>query len=336
MKPLLSALAWTLLFLMVDIGTASSQQGGRVYRIGWLWIGRPGLVLPPMETWSGTDAAFPDALRDRGYVLGKNLIVDARHAHGDVARLATEAESLVANGVDLIVTVGTTPTSAAIRATNRVPIVFVAAHDPVGKGLVASLARPGGNVTGMAVQLTELKMYQLLRDISQATPRVGLVTYAPSVPDQYLPLAAARARATAKAVGIELIGLSVNARDELEPKFAELADGGDGAIIITSDSTLLLWRTSILAMALRYRLVTVCDLLEWAEAGCLITYADDPYPRLRGAAGMIDKILKGAKPADIPVEEPTTYKLIVNAKTAKALDRTVPTSILARADEVIE
>jgi len=337
MRSLLSAFAWILLVSMVDIGTAPAQQTDRVYKIGWLWLGRPGLVQVPMEKWTGSPgAAFRDALRDSGYVLGKNFIVDVRHGHGEVARLAAAASSLVSSDVDLIVTVGTAPTIAAMQATRRIPIVFVGAHDPVGKGLVASLANPGGNVTGMAVQVAGPKIYQLLRDIAPAIRRAGLLNYWPNVPEQYRETGRTNSKAAAAAIGVELIPLRVTDRDELEPKLAELAGAGDGGLIISSDATLLQWSAYILATALRHQLVTVCDELEWVAAGCLITYAEDPYVRLRRAAGLVNKILKGTRPADIPVEEPTTFKLVINARTAKALDLAVPPSLLAIADEVIE
>src|SRR5260370_25866473 len=135
---------------MVDVCGASAQQSDRIYRIGWLWQGTPGYVQEPMEKWTGPVSAFSDAMQARSYVLGKNLTVDARSTKGDVARLAAEAESLVASGVDLIVAAGTAPTAAAVNATKRIPIVFAGVGSPVEKGLVASLSDPGGNVTGIA------------------------------------------------------------------------------------------------------------------------------------------------------------------------------------------
>lgn len=174
MRPLLSAVAWTLLALMVDAGAASAQQPGRVYKIGWLWIGRPGYVPVPIEKWTTGGAAFRDSLRDSGYVVGKNLVVDVRHASGDAARLEAEAEALVAMGVDVIVTQGTPPTVAAMKATKRLPIVFEGVGDPVEKGIVASFARPGGNVTGMAVLIAGAKQWQLLHEIAPAVRRAGV------------------------------------------------------------------------------------------------------------------------------------------------------------------
>ena len=178
MRPLLSAIAWTLLALMVDIGAASAQQSDRVYRIGWLVVGEPGSAEVPIEKATGPLALLRDAMRDRGYVVGKNLVIDRRIVH--VTRLSAEAESLVASGVDVIVPGGTAPTAAATKATKSIPIVFAGVGGPVEKGFVASLARPGGNVTGMAVALAGPKLWQLLRDVAPTTRRAGGLIYSPN------------------------------------------------------------------------------------------------------------------------------------------------------------
>jgi putative tryptophan/tyrosine transport system substrate-binding protein len=344
MRFLLSALAWAILGLTVDIGAASAQQSDRVYKIGWLSLARPGWVYPPIETWPGAIGGFWDALRDKGFVVGKNLVVDLRHGNGDMARLAQEAESLAASNVDLIVTRGGAATAAAMQATKHIPIVFLEVGDPVGRGMVASLAKPGGNVTGIAVQVTGPKMYQLIRDIAPKVRRVGRLNYGPARANslnqdraqEYQATQDAINKTAAAAVGLEDIYFPVNSRDEIEPKLAEFAKGGDAALIIVSDITISLWSEYILATALQHRLVTACNDIGWARAGCAISYADDNYARLRRGAVMVDKVLKGTKPADIPVEQPTVFKLIVNARTMKALDLTVPPMLLTLADEVIE
>jgi putative ABC transport system substrate-binding protein len=163
MRPLLSAIAWTLVALMVDIGAASAQQPGRVYRIGWLWVGEPDLV--PYERFKGSGGAFRDALRESGYVVGKNLVVDVRDAQGDVSRLPALAEALVATQPDVLVTPGTAPTIAAMRATKTIPIVFPGVGTPIERGIVKSLTNHGGNATGQAVNLGNPKNYC-------ATPRL--------------------------------------------------------------------------------------------------------------------------------------------------------------------
>jgi putative ABC transport system substrate-binding protein len=343
MRRLLSAIAWMLLALMVDVCAAAAQQPGRVYKIGYLWIGRAGLESRPFESWTEPNSAIRDALRDNGFVVGKNLVVDVRHAHGEVARLAVEAESLVASGVDVIVTVGTPPTLAAMQATKRIPIVFMQAGDPVEKGLIASLASPGGNVTGMATLITQPKLWQFLREISPSTRRVAVVGYAQNrgAPEDrvesYRAFVNKRWMEAAAAVGMEYLRMPVNSLGEVDSKFAELAGGGDAGIIISVDSTVSLWRSELMQMALQHRLVSSCPQGRWwAEAGCLVTYTEDVHAMNRGLGTNVAKVLKGTRPADIPVEQPTVIKLIINAKTAKALDLTVPPSLLALADEVIE
>jgi putative ABC transport system substrate-binding protein len=336
----LSALAWMLLVLTVDVSAASAQEPGRVYTIGWLWTGTPGLAQLPMEKWEGPSGVFRDTFKDAGFVLGKNLVVEIRHAHGDVSRLAAEAEALVASNVDVIVAAGTAPTQAAVRTTKRIPIVFNGVGSPAAKGLVASLSKPGGNVTGMAVQLPGAKSWQLLRDIAPATRRGGgLVDAANSfaLDPAYRGPAIAKYAADATAAGIEFVDLSVSRLEEIEAAFAGLAKDGPSGVVVFTSNTLFEWRTSIVEMALRHRLPTVClQWLPWGQAGCLVTYGEDFYAMNRGTAAMVIKVLRGAKPADIPVEQPTRFKLIINAKTAEALGLTVPTSLHILADQVIE
>jgi putative ABC transport system substrate-binding protein len=343
MRPLLSALAWALIAATVDIGAASAQQSGdRIYRIGLLWSGGPGLLAETMEEWRPVRAAFRDELRNGGYVIGKNLVVDVRHAYGDVARLGAEAAALVASNVDVIVAVGTASTVAAMQSTRHVPIVFAGVADPVEKGIVASIARPGGNVTGIAGQIAGPKLWQLLHEVAPTAQRAAVLAYRPNMPSEdraaaYLGKVRQKTKAAADATGIEALPMSIDGFGEVGRKFAELAGGGDAGIVIVSDPTLFLWRTSIMAMAQQHRLVTVCPQSRaWAEAGCLVTYAEDEHATNRRAAAQVVKILKGTRPADIPVEEPTHFKLIINNRTAKALGLTVPLTLLAAADEVIE
>ena len=340
MRPLLSAIAWLLVALMVDVSATAAQQPGRVYKIGFLIVGTPDFVWPPMEEWKGAGATLRDALRDRGYVLGKNLVAELHHARGDVAQLAAEAEALVASGVDVIVSGGTSPTLAAMKVTKRVPIVFNGLGAPVEKGVVASLTHPGGNVTGMAVSTAPTKTYQLLKDIAPTTKRVGALIYLPNIAASsadYWSKTSSQFRADAAAVGMEFVDMGVNSRDELAARFAEIASAGAGGIVIYTDNTLFSWRTFIMETALRHRLPTVCgQWLGWGAAGCVATYAEDDHARNRSVAAQIDKVLKGIKPADIPVEQQTLFRPIINAKTAKALDLTLPPTVLGMADEVLE
>ena len=326
---------------MVDIGAASAQQPGRVYRIGWLWTGARGLVQP-FEQFTGSAGALREALRDSGYVVGKNLVVEVRDAQGDVSRLPALAEALVATDPDVLVTPGTAPTVAAMRATKTIPIVFPGVGSPVERGIVKSLANHGGNATGQAVNIGNPKMWQLLRDAAPALRRVGRVAYAPnsfaqgSTPE-YRASLMARFGAESAQAGFELVDLGVDSLDELEPKIAALAGRGEAALFMATDVVLITWHTQIMAMAMRYRLPTACSQwFGWGEAGCLITYGEDQSDIGRRAGEQAVKILKGTKPSDIPIEQPTKFKLIVNAKTANALGLTLPPSLLALADEVIE
>lgn len=340
MRLLLSALAWAILSVAVNVCVASAQEPGRVYKIGFLTVGAPDWVFPPMEEWKGAIATLRDALREKGYVRGKNLVVELRHAHGEVARLTREAEALVASNVDVIVSSGTAPTVATMQVTKRIPIIFNGLGGPVEKGVVASLAKPGGNVTGMAVSTSVPKMWEMLKDIAPSTRRGGTLLYAPntigSTPD-YWQKANLKYQAEAATVGMEAVDMRVNSRDEIEARFAEIARAGNAGVIIYTDNTLFGWRTFIMEAALRHRLPTVCgQWLGWAAAGCVVTYAEDDHVRNRSVAAQIDKVLRGIKPADIPVEQQDRFQLIVNAKTAKALGLTVPPSMLALADEVID
>jgi len=268
-----------------------------------------------------------------------------RHAHGDQDRLAAEVDSLVAANVDVIVTQGTPPTVAALKATKPVPVVFWGVGDPVEKGIVESLARPGGNATGMAVLISWGKLWQYLHEISPSTRRVAVVSnqrnsmalsmerLAP-----YRQFFDKRMSDEAAAAGLESIRTPVNSLDELRTKLAEFAIGGNGGILISTDAVLSDWRAAIMEMALKYRLPSACpQAREWAEAGCLVTYTENYGAAVRGTGATVVKVLQGTKPANIPVEQPTaSFKLIINTRTAKALDLTVPPALLAVADEVIE
>jgi putative tryptophan/tyrosine transport system substrate-binding protein len=322
--------ALSLLVLMVGAAAVSAQPAGPVRRVGFFWIGTPdGTPSPSL-------APFLEGMRERGYVEGRNLVIDARDGRGDVARMGAEAAALAASGVEVIVTQGSGPTAVARQATSRVPIVFGAAGDPVGRGLVASLARPGGNVTGRAIDLGWSKAYELLREAAPALRRVGLLYHAQSIPPGYLPIFLAERQAAAAALGFELALMPVNSVDDVEPALAGFAKAGGEALFVNGDPALMTGRGVIFPLVLRYRLASVCTDPRFAPAGCLLTYGDDVSDSFRQAAGIVDRILKGAKPADLPIEQPTKFTLIVNAKTANALGITIPPAILARADEVIE
>lgn len=322
--------ARAFLILMACSAAVYAQPSGRLHRVGFLWIGTPdGGPSPSL-------APFLEGMRERGYVEGKNLVIDARDGRGDATRLGAEAASLVASRIEVIVTQGSVPTAVARQASSRVPIVFGAAGDPVGRGLVTSLARPGGNVTGRAIDLGSGKAYELLREVAPALRRAGLLFHSHSLPPGYLPIFLAERQVAAVALGFELTPLPVASIDDVEPALAGFAKAGGEALFVNGDPALMTGRGVVFPLVLRYRLASVCTDPRFAPAGCLLTYGDDVSDSFRQAAGMVDRILKGAKPADLPIEQPTKFTLIVNAKTASALGLTIPPSILARADEVIE
>ena len=322
--------ALSLLILMVGATAVLAQPASQARRVGFFWIGTPdGAPSPSL-------APFLEGMRERGYAEGRNLVIDARDGRGDAARLGAEVAALAASGVEVIVTQGSGPTAVAKQASSHVPIVFGAAGDPVGRGLVASLARPGGNVTGRAIDLGWSKAYELLREAAPALRRVGLLYHVQSFPPGYLPIFLAERQAAAAALGFELALLPVSSVDDVEPALAGFARDGGQALIVNGDPVLMTGRGVVLPLALRYRLASVCTDLRFPRAGCLLTYGDDVSDSFRQSAGIVDRILKGAKPADLPIEQPTKFTLIVNAKTASALGITIPSSILARADEVIE
>jgi putative ABC transport system substrate-binding protein len=319
-----------LLILIAGATAVLAQPANQVRRVAFFWIGTPdGAPSPSL-------APFLEGMRERGYVEGRNLVIDARDGRGDAARLGAEAAALAASGVEVIVTQGSGPTAVAKQVTSRVPIVFGASADPVGRGLVASLARPGGNVTGRAIDLSSNKAYELFREAVPNRRRVALLYHAPSLPVGYLPVFLAERKTAAAALGFELALLPVSSVDDVEPALARFAKDGGQALIINGDPVLMTGRGVVLPLALRYRLASVCTDLRFARAGCLLTYGDDVSDSFRQAAGMVDRILKGTKPADLPIEQPTQFTLIINAKAASALGITIPPPILARADEVIE
>lgn len=341
MRSLLSALALTILCLAVDTCAASAQEPGRVYRIGWLWIGLRNSHVTYEQFVGGAAGTFRDALRDSGYIVGKNLVVDLRDAQGDASRLPALAEALVATQPDVLVTGGALPTIAAMGATKTIPIVFPGTGTPVETGIVKSLVNQGGNATGQA-NLQNPKVWQLLHEAAPTIRRAGFVAYAPKTfaldrSPEYRARNLKILGDEASQAGFEMVDLTVDRLEELEPKVAALANGGKAALFMHTDLTLITWRAEFMSMAMRYRLPTACtQWFDWGKEGCLITFGEDDPDRGRRAAAQVVKIFNGTKPADIPIEQPAKFKLIVNAKTAKALDLTLPPSLLALADEVIE
>ena len=312
------AAAWPL--------AAHAQQAGKLPTIGFLGAD------PSIE--SKRVAAFVQRLRELGWIDGHNLAIEYRWSEGRNERVAENAAELVRLKVDVIVTVATVPTLAAKQATAVTPIVFAAAGDPVGTGLVASLARPGGNVTGLSTQTAETasKRLELLREIVPGLSRLAIMC---NVGNPISLLELGEAQAAAPALGLEVTTSELRRAEDISPAFDALKGRAD-ALYVCTDPLVNTHRIRINTLALAARLPTIYLFREYVEAGGLMSYGANVPDLFRRAADYVDKILRGGKPADIPVEQATKFDLIINLTTAKALDRLIPESFLVRADEVIE
>jgi len=305
---------------------AEAQPAGRLPRVGVI---SEGATLPSSAT------GFGQGLRELGYTEGQNIIVEYRYAAGRSDQFPKFATELIALGVDVLVVQGTVSAQSAKAVTSTVPIVFALAGDPVGSGLVASLARPGGNATGLSNLVSELsgKQLEILKAAAPQVSRIG-VLYNPVNPASRVALEEARAAARTLAVALEV--QEIRQPNELARAFSLLRARRAGALLMISDSVLLTQVSEVSKLALQSRLPAIVANREFPEAGGLFAYGPSFRENLRRAAGYVDKILKGAKPADLPVEQPTKFDLVINLKTAKALGLTIPQSLLVRADEIIQ
>jgi ABC-type uncharacterized transport system substrate-binding protein len=278
-------------------------------------------------------AAFRKGLSDKGYVEGRNLTIDYRYAAGHYERYPAMVAGLVARRVDAIATLGGTPAArVAKNATSTIPIAFFTGGDPVADGLVASLARPGGNLTGITFQSIELmpKLLELLTELVPKASVIGLLARGATTFGIAETIKAGRAK------GIEIAVVRADAPAAIDAAFGRLAALHAGGLIVGSDALLFARHAQIVALAAQYRLPAIYPEPEFAASGGLITYAADPAAAFRLLGAYVGRILKGEKPADLPVQQPTKFELVINLKTAKALGLTVPQSILAFADQVIE
>ncbi len=305
---------------------ASAQTATAVRRIGVL---SPGARPTPVRL-QVTGAP----LRALGWVEGQNLLVERRYANGRAELLRPLAEELVRLKVEIIVTDGTPATLAAKNATTTIPIIMGSAGDPVGAGLVASLARPGGNITGFSIVGPELdaKGLALLRELLPGLQRVGVLEN-PTNP--YFRAARKEFEQACRSLGLQPIIIEVAAAGELESSIAELARRRAQALLVQRDGLFYDNRVPLLSAALRYALPTLGTYKEMLEAGALAFYTHSDAENLQRYAAFVDRILRGAKPADLPIEQPTKFDLGINLKTAKALGITIPQALLLRADEVI-
>ena len=305
---------------------ARAQQAGKQPTIGFLG------AAPSIE--SQRIAAFVQRLRELGWIDGRNLAIEYRWAEGRDERYTEIAAELVRLKVDVIVTVATPATLAAKQATTVIPIVFLTASDPVGTGLVASLARPGGNVTGLANQISDTtgKKLEFLREVVPGLRRLAIMA---NVANPAAVLDMGEAQVTGRALGLEVTTSEIRRAEDISPAFDALKGRAD-ALYLCPDPLMNTNRTQINIFAVRARLPTIYGVRDFVQAGGLMSYAPNLPNQFRRAADFVDKILRGAKPGDIPVEQPTKFELVINLTTAKALGLTVPPSLLARADEVIE
>ena len=278
--------------------------------------------------------ALGQRLRELGWIENRTVAIEYRWAEGRVEHLAEIMAELVRLKVNVIVTSGTRPVVAAKQATSVIPIVFAAVGDPVGTGLVASLARPGGNVTGLSLQATDLagKRLGLLREVIPGLRRLAIMANADAPPAV---LEMVEVQATARALGLEVSTHEIRRPEDIAPALESL-NGRAEALYVCNDPLVTTNRIRINTLALGMRLPTIYNVREFVEAGGLMSYGPNFLDLYRRAADFVDKILRGAKPADIPVEQPTKYDLVVGLKTAKALGLAIPETFLLRADEVIE
>jgi putative ABC transport system substrate-binding protein len=312
---------------------AEAQQAGKVYRIGIL-----SSTGPEQENFIWAD--LRGLLRERGWVEGQNLILEWRYAEGKYERLPDMAAELVRLKPDLIMARGGPGATAAKRATATIPIVMYNATDPVGIGLVQSLARPGGNVTGLSDdQGAEIigKGLQLLKEAAPTVSKVAVLTRVP--PPAAVPLISkyeAATEAAAKALGLEVRNWYLQGPDDIDKAFTAIPREGFGALQVMYQPVTWINRRQILDLAARRRLPAIYWHRTYAVDGGLMAYGEDEREVPRRLAVYVDKILRGAKPADLPIQQPTKFDLVINLKTAKALGLTIPPSLLGRADEVIQ
>lgn len=306
-----------------------AQQQGKVWRVGFL-------ALRPVDSLdSDYYGGFSQGMRELGYVEGKNLVIEWRSADNRSERLPGLAAELVRLKVDVILAAGAQSVGAAQKATTTIPIVMGSINDPVGGRFIQSLARPGGNITGLSNISVDLaaKHVELLLSI---VPRASRIAVLVNLSNSGHPKNLDNIRAAAKGAGVTIVPLDVRSPQEIEKAFSSMIRESAAAVIVTSDAFLNSQSRRIAELAARNRLPAIGSLVEYAEAGGLMSYGQNRTELYRHAASYVDKIFKGAKPADLPVEQPVKLELVINLKTAKAVGVTIPTSVLLRADRVIE
>jgi len=321
------ALAMAFFVLAVVPQTADAQASEKVRRIGYLGTGSP---------TSGFHEQFLQGLGELGWVEGKNIAIEYRFADGRYERLPELAAQLVRLNVDIIVAQPTASAMAARNATRTIPIVMINVGDPVGLGLVASLARPAGNVTGTAFTVGSETFGKTLELLKEAVPNARRVAVLSNPANPAQALAIRDLNSAAGSMGLRLFLLEARGPDEFGGVFAKIAKERIEALVVVAESLFVLHRTLLADLALKHQVPTVYGIRENVAAGGLMSYGPNLSYASRRGATFVDKILKGAKPADLPVEQPTKFELVINLKTAKALGLTMPPSLLLRSDQVIE
>ena len=311
-----------VLVLLAEAPVADAQHAGRIPRIG---------LLDYAPFWE----PFRQGLRDLGYIEGQNIILESRPTEGRYDRLADLATELVRLKVDVIVAYGTPATQAAKRVTSTIPIVMVGTGDPLRTGLVPSLARPGGNVTGNSIMTIDIATKRL-QLFMEAVPKLSRVAFLWNPSNAVNVVHFEEMSLAARALGLTLLSLEARGPDELENALATMTRARPQGLMVTADAMLTLHIRRILDLAAMRGLPTMYQLKENVDAGALMSYGPSLPDLFRRAAVYVDKILSGAKPADLPVEQPTRFELSINMKTAKALGLTIPASMLSRADHVIQ
>ena len=311
--------------LFACVKRAGAQSTARVWRVGYLSY-RSGAI--------DIDAEFTRGMRDLGYVEGRNLVIEFRWAAGDDERLKAMAADLVNSNVDVIVAASTPVVRAASHATKTIPIVMSGAADPVGTGLVASLARPGGNITGLSVQTNDVagKRVQLAREAMPDMTRMAVLAVGPT------PATALLIRElgiVAQRAGIRVMPHIIARPDQIAPAFERMRNDGAQFLILQASPFAAEHRMSIFELATRGRLPTISESRVFADAGGLLSYGPSYAELYRRSATYVDRILRGAKPGDLPIEQPLQFELVINLRTAKAIGVTIPKSLLQRADDVL-
>jgi putative ABC transport system substrate-binding protein len=279
---------------------------------------------------------FRRGLRDAGYFEGRNVVIEWRYAEGDYGRVPAFVDEFIHSNVDVMVMDSTVGSEAAKRATSTIPIVMALVLDPVGSGLINSLSRPGGNITGLSMMTTldlNSKRLQLLKEVIPQLARVAVMwnTHHPLHRREVNDL-----KARAPSLGIELSFVAVPTTEQFAPAYSDVSEAKAQALYVIEDPLFFAQRATLLKLAAAARLPTLHDLRRWPEEDALMSYGPDLYDLFRRSAGYVDRILRGAKPADLPVEQPTRFELVINLKTAKALNLSISPTLLALADDVLE